>query len=97
RRQRQMCIRDSAYNQQFAAPLDDNEVIGIAKSIAKWTFNIFSKEKFEAYVRDSHSSKIQSIRGRKGGLISKRGVSPRSQRTSQPWPVSYTHLTLPTS
>ena len=77
--------RASAYNQQFAAPLDDNEVIGIAKSIAKWTFNIFSKEKFEAYVRDSHSSKIQSIRGRKGGLISKRGVSPRSQRTSQPW------------
>ena len=77
--------RASAYNQQFAAPLDDNEVIGIVKSIAKWTFNIFSKEKFEAYVRDSHSSKIQSIRGRKGGLISKRGVSPRSQRTSQPW------------
>ncbi|MWL48260.1 primase C-terminal domain-containing protein, partial [Escherichia coli] len=77
--------RASAYNLQFSAPLDENEVRGIAKSIAKWTFNIFSKEKFEAYVRDSHSSKIQSIRGRKGGLISKRGASPLSQRTSQPW------------
>lgn len=77
--------RASAYNLQFLSALDEREVMGIAKSIAKWTFNIFSKEKFDAYVRDSHSSQIQSIRGRKGGLISKRGVSPLSQRTRQPW------------
>ncbi|MEY0965975.1 replication initiation protein [Providencia alcalifaciens] len=77
--------RASAYNLQFLSALDDREVMGVAKSIAKWTFNIFSKEKFDAYVRDSHSSQIQSIRGRKGGLISKRGISPLSQRTRQPW------------
>ncbi|WP_205419030.1 primase C-terminal domain-containing protein, partial [Klebsiella pneumoniae] len=29
--------RASAYNLQFALPLDENEVMGIAKSIAKWT------------------------------------------------------------
>ncbi|MCV5580528.1 primase C-terminal domain-containing protein, partial [Escherichia coli] len=33
----------SAYNLQFALPLDENEVMGIAKSIAKWTECNFSK------------------------------------------------------
>jgi hypothetical protein len=55
--------RASAYNLQFSSPLDDNEVIGIAKSIAKWTrvnLNTFSD-----YVFRTHSSEIQSLRGRK--------------------------------
>ncbi|MCF2313299.1 replication initiation protein, partial [Klebsiella quasipneumoniae subsp. similipneumoniae] len=36
--------RACAYNLQFARPLDENEVRGIAKSIAKWTSNKFSPE-----------------------------------------------------
>ncbi|MCP5904493.1 replication initiation protein, partial [Klebsiella pneumoniae] len=41
--------RASAYNLQFAAPLDENEVNGIAKSIAKWTREKFSEESFLRY------------------------------------------------
>ena len=77
--------RASAYNIQFTVPLDENEVNGIAKSIAKWTISNFSKEQFDKYVRDTHSSDIQSIRGRKGGIASKRSFSATSQRTTQPW------------
>ncbi|HHU4609094.1 TPA: primase C-terminal domain-containing protein, partial [Klebsiella pneumoniae] len=57
--------RASAYNLQFSSPLDDNEVIGIAKSIAKWTRANFSEGTFSDYVFRTHSSEIQSLRGRK--------------------------------
>ncbi|MGV1309469.1 replication initiation protein, partial [Escherichia coli] len=61
--------RASAYNLQFALPLDENEVMGIAKSIAKWTECNFSKDLFLEYVKNTHSSEIQSKRGKmsKGG------------------------------
>ena len=59
------CERASAYNLQFAAPLDENEVSGIAKSIAKWTISKFTKDNFEDYVKKTHVSSIQSIRGKK--------------------------------
>ncbi|EIE7027974.1 replication initiation protein, partial [Salmonella enterica subsp. enterica serovar Derby] len=55
--------RASAYNLQFLAPLDENEVSGIAKSIAKWTYKNFSEANFVQYVADTHSSEIQSKRG----------------------------------
>ncbi|MFM4157803.1 replication initiation protein, partial [Klebsiella quasipneumoniae subsp. similipneumoniae] len=73
--------RASAYNLQFAAPLDENEVRGIAKSIAKWTNAKFSKETFDDYVSRTHSSEIQSIRGAR----SKRKPSLNSERTQEPW------------
>ena len=49
--------------------MDENEVSGIAKSIAKWTNEKFSESKFEKYVERTHHSKIQSKRGSrsKGG------------------------------
>ena len=50
--------RASAYNLQFAAPLDENEVAGIAQSIAKWTSKNFNKDIF---------SEKQKIKGSKGG------------------------------
>ena len=50
---------------QFSSPLDGNEVIGIAKSIAKWTRANFSEDTFSDYVFRTHSSEIQSLRGRK--------------------------------
>lgn len=70
----QVCYeRVSAYNLQFAAPLDDNEVSGIAKSIAKWTHIKLTKESFNAYVKKTHSSEIQKVRGSVGGRKSKGG------------------------
>ena len=57
--------RASAYNLQFSSPLDENEVNGIAKSIAKWTHSNFDEASFKKYVEDTHSSYIQSLRGKK--------------------------------
>jgi len=57
--------RASAYNLQFLSPLDDNEVRGLAKSIAKWTSKYFSETSFEEYVKRTHTKSIQSSRGKK--------------------------------
>ncbi|MHA5033244.1 hypothetical protein ACX2C7_22885, partial [Enterobacter mori] len=40
-------------------------VNGIAKSIAKWTHSNFDEASFKKYVEDTHSSYIQSLRGKK--------------------------------
>jgi len=40
-------------------------VFGIAKSIAKWTHLKFCEEMFIDYVKKTHTSEIQSARGRK--------------------------------
>ena len=80
--------RGRAYNLQFPTPLDDGEVMGIAKSIAKWTVHHFSKESFDDYVKRTHSSEIQSVRGRVGGKISSGGgrkKSLSSQESESPW------------
>ncbi|RXY82278.1 replicase, partial [Klebsiella pneumoniae] len=57
--------RATAYNLHFSSPLDDNEVTGIAKSIAKWTSKNFSEDSFREFVSRTHTSEIQSIRGSK--------------------------------
>lgn len=57
--------RSCAYNLQFAAPLDENEVKGIAKSIASWTNKKFTENSFNNFVSITHVSKIQSLRGSK--------------------------------
>ncbi|MBC4855744.1 primase C-terminal domain-containing protein, partial [Klebsiella pneumoniae] len=80
--------RASAYNLQFAAPLDENEVNGVARSIAKWTIKRFDQESFDAYVLSTHSSDIQSIRGRCGGKRSRGGgrkTELNSDRQIEPW------------
>lgn len=83
--------RASAYNLQFLSPLDEKEVMGISKSIAKWTLEKFSSVSFDLYVRNTHSSDIQSIRGRKGGRVSKGGGRPvgshvsNSKSAMKPW------------
>ncbi|EAQ6272734.1 TPA: hypothetical protein JLS18_004586 [Escherichia coli] len=73
--------RARVYNLQFSAPLDENEVNGIAKSIAKWTHGKLSKESFDEYVIRAHSSEIQSVRGKR----SKRNAVVDSEQTIQPW------------
>lgn len=59
--------RASAYNLHFTTPLDENEVIGIAKSIAKWTSSRMTEDSFSDYVSKTHTPSIQSKRGKKGG------------------------------
>ncbi|MEY0847253.1 primase C-terminal domain-containing protein, partial [Providencia rettgeri] len=79
----QACFeRAKAYNFQFLTPLDEKEVFGIAKSIAKWTHSKFSQESFDEYILRTHESKIQSIRGCKGGKISRGGGRPS---LGEPW------------
>lgn len=83
--------RASAYNLQFAVPLDENEVNGIAKSIANWTICNMSEFEFREYVKKTHTSKIQALRGKIGGCKSKGGgrrknsSCPTSERTTKPW------------
>jgi len=76
--------RANAYNLQFLSPLDENEVSGIAKSIAKWTHKKFTGESFLNYVIETHSREIQSVRGKKskgGG----RKKSSTSIESIKPW------------
>ena len=55
--------RASAYNLQFSAPLDEKEIHGIAKSIAKWTFINLTESSFNDFVRVTHTSDVQTLRG----------------------------------
>ncbi|EAA2610927.1 TPA: replication initiation protein [Escherichia coli] len=80
--------RACAYNLKFATPLDENEVSGIAKSIANWIYKNFTEHSFNDYVVRTHTSEIQSVRGRKGGRVSKGGgrkSSPTSNENVKPW------------
>lgn len=76
--------RASAYNLQFASPLDEKEVNGIAKSIAKWTHHQLSPEGFAEYVARTHAPSIQAVRGRK----SRGGGRPKDSSAlvnTKPW------------
>jgi len=73
--------RACAYNIQFTEPLDEKEVRGVSKSIAKWIFSNFSQSGFEQYVIKTHTSEIQSRRGRLSGL--KRKLN--SLENDKPW------------
>jgi len=80
--------RASAYNLQFPSVLDENEVMGIAKSIAKWTYSNFTNKSFNDYVMKTHSSEIQSLRGKLGGIKSKGGgrkYNELSINNLKPW------------
>lgn len=81
----QACFeRAKAYNLQFSAPLDESEVIGIAKSVAKWTRKNFTESSFNEFVKNTHSSDLQSIRGSK----SRGGGRPKNKNSlnaTQPW------------
>ena len=82
------CERTSAYNLQLTSPLDENEVLGIAKSIAKWTNKTITPSSFNDFVSRTHSSEIQSKRGRIGGKISRGGGRKKdieSNESKKPW------------
>jgi len=74
----QACFeRAKAYNIQLLTPLDENEVLSVAKSIAKWTYSKFSKASFNEYVIRTHTPEIQKNRGKIGGKISRGGGRPK--------------------
>ena len=83
--------RASAYNLQFVSPLEENEVCGISKSIAKWTMNNFSAVSFSSFVDATHCSDIQAKRGSIGGKVSRGGGRPNgsvninSKEQKKPW------------
>ena len=73
--------RASAYNLQFSAPLDEKEIHGIAKSIAKWTFINLTESSFNDFVRVTHTSDVQTWRGIASGKSRRAG----SLEEKSPW------------
>ncbi len=66
------------FNQQFLTPLPLSEIRAIAKSISKWTWRNMSPSSFQGYVTRTHSSEIQSARGKRGGR-------PVTTAKTKPW------------
>ena len=62
----------------FNDPLPYSEVKAIAKSVARWTHRNMDKASFEQFVKDTHTSEIQSKRARSAGLA-KRGKTRYNQ------------------
>lgn len=77
--------RASGYNVNFTTPLDISEVKHTAKSVAKWTHRNFNRRTFDDYVARTHTSEIQAIRGRKGGLVGKGGRPAIITTNGNPW------------
>lgn len=59
--------RAIGYNVNFSTPLDISEVKHTAKSVAKWTHRNFTRGTFDEYVARTHTSEIQSFRGKQKG------------------------------
>jgi len=76
--------RASVYNLHFSVPMDENEVISVSKSIAKWTIINFTENSFKNYIEATHTSEIQAKRGRlsKGGG---RKINAASESQTKPW------------
>ena len=77
--------RATGYNVNFITPLDISEVKHTAKSVAKWTHRNFNRRTFDDYVARTHTSEIQAIRGRKGGLVGKGGRPAIITANGNPW------------
>jgi len=77
--------RATGYNVNFTTPLDISEVKHTAKSVAKWTHRNFNRRTFDDYVARTHTSAIQAIRGRKGGLVGKGGRPAIITANGTPW------------
>lgn len=72
-------------NRNFPEPLHFNECKSIAKSISNWTWKNYRKkindEEWKEYVKITHTSEIQSKRGKRSGQVRFKG----SIEEKQPW------------
>lgn len=72
-------------NTNFPEPLGMNECKSIAKSIVNWTWKNYKKkmndQEWKEYVQKTHTSEIQSKRGKKSGEVRRKG----SAEEKQPW------------
>lgn len=71
----------------FIDPLQEKEVIQISKSIAKWTWlkfkGVMNDTDWESYVKNTHTSEIQAVRGKKGGIMKKGKIHKKTiERTN---------------
>jgi hypothetical protein len=55
----------------FSVPLPDSEIRATAKSIANWTWKRMTPQGKKDFVRRTHTSDLQAIRGKKSGKIRK--------------------------
>lgn len=69
-------VKTRSINNQFVNPLSVGEQRAIGKSVAKYVSKNFSESEFK---------KLQSERGRLGGLKSKRKPEQGSEATTKPW------------
>lgn len=60
-RWREACVQQALALNSFATPLEINEVLGVAGSVARWTWRHTTPQGF---------SQVQAIRGRRGGIAS---------------------------
>ena len=72
-------------NRMFPEPLGINECKSISKSIANWTWKNYKKKltdvEWKDYVMKTHTSEIQSKRGKRSGEVRRKG----SLEEQQPW------------
>ncbi len=70
-------------NHQFPEPLGINECKSIAKSISNWTWKHYRKKisdkEWKEYVQSTHTSEIQSKRGKKSGQVRRVGSAEEKQ------------------
>ena len=83
----QRCYTQAVAYNAFENPLPPEELIGIARSVAKYTYykEYNPADSFAEYVRKTHTSDIQAKRGAIGGKKSKRVPVSDSERTLEPW------------
>ncbi|MQT62160.1 plasmid replication protein, partial [Pseudomonas sp. FSL R10-0056] len=67
--------RAQMINLQFTSPLPLSEIRATATSVAKWTSKRMNQGDFEYYVESTHTSEIQSYRGKlKGKTTREQGI-----------------------
>lgn len=76
------CLHQAEQKNTFAAPLPDPEIRATAKSVAKWVWKQLRGPQAD-YIARTHTSEIQSARGKKSGITRRKGTALEQNR--EPW------------